>query len=59
MIRKLDIAFFVAIVAVAIVLGSAILLSKRTINMDFYYQDQRTAVPMPEWTRYKEAGVSA
>lgn len=59
MIRKLDIAFFLAPLVVTITLGSAILLSNRPINMDFYYQDQRTAVPMPEWTRYKEAGVSA
>ena len=55
--RKLDIAFAIALILVVVLLGAGLLTVQHTRNVIYY--SHRAAVPMPEWTRYEKAGTSA
>ena len=55
--RKLDIAFAIALILVVVLFGTGLLAVQHTRNVVYY--SHRAAVPMPEWTRYEEAAVSA
>lgn len=55
--RKLDIAFAVALILVVVLFGVGLLAVQRSRNVIYY--SHQTAIPLPEWTRYAEAEVSA
>ena len=58
--RKLDIAFAIALIIIIVLFGAGLLVVQRSHNTVFYWSSgTRTAVPVPEWTRYEEAEVSA
>ena len=50
--RKIDIVFAVILVAIAVTFSGAI-LSMQKPTIIYNPQGTITAVPMPEWTRYK------
>lgn len=54
--RKLDIAFAIALIMVVVLLGMGLLAVQHTRNVIYY--SHRAAVPMPEWTRYKMGATS-
>ena len=55
--RKLDIAFDIALILVVALFGAGLLAVQHTRNVIYY--SHRAAVPLPEWTRYEKAGTSA
>lgn len=55
--RKLDIAFAIALILVVVLFGAGLLAVQHSRNVVYY--SHRAAVPMPEWTRYEKAGTSA
>lgn len=54
--RKLDIAFAIALILTVVLFGAGLLDVRHTRNVIYY--SHRAAVPMPEWTRYKMGATS-
>lgn len=54
--RKLDIAFAIALILVVALFGAGLLAVQHSRNVVYY--SHRAAVPMPEWTRYKMGATS-
>lgn len=57
--RKLDIAFAVALILIVILFGTGLLVVQRYRNIAYCYKENGIAIPMPGWTKYPKNGTSA